>query len=51
VRQPRRRLGEQAIALLLDRLGSKIPSSHHDSGPVIIPTELIIRQSTGPCPS
>ncbi|NIY76431.1 LacI family transcriptional regulator [Thalassospira sp. HF15] len=51
VRQPRRRLGEQAIALLLDRLGSKIPSAHHDSGPVIVPTELIIRQSTGPCPS
>ncbi|MBC04914.1 LacI family DNA-binding transcriptional regulator [Thalassospira sp.] len=50
VRQPRRRLGEQAIALLLERLGSKLPLAADDSGPSIIPTELIIRQSSGPCP-
>lgn len=50
VRQPRRRLGEQAIKLLLDRLGSKTPFVNNDDGPVIVPTELIIRQSTGPCP-
>jgi LacI family repressor for deo operon, udp, cdd, tsx, nupC, and nupG len=51
VRQPRRRLGEQAIALLLDRLGTKTPVAQSDTGPVIIPTELIVRQSSGPCPT
>ncbi|MEQ9344864.1 MAG: LacI family DNA-binding transcriptional regulator [Thalassospira sp.] len=50
VRQPRRRLGEQAITLLLDRLGAKAPFENREKGPVIVPTELIIRQSTGPCP-
>jgi len=50
VRQPRRRLGEQAIALLLDRLDPKTPTKTGKTDPVIVPTELIIRQSTGPCP-
>ena len=50
VRQPRRRLGEQAIALLLDRLDPKTPNKTGKTDPVIVPTELIIRQSTGPCP-
>ena len=50
VRQPRRRLGERAIALLLDRLDPTTPNKPAQPGPVIVPTELIIRQSTGPCP-
>ncbi|MFH1805085.1 MAG: LacI family DNA-binding transcriptional regulator [Pseudomonadota bacterium] len=49
VRQPRRRLGEQAIALLLERLDTSLPQPPARANPVIVPTELIIRNSTGPC--
>ncbi|OSQ39513.1 LacI family DNA-binding transcriptional regulator [Thalassospira mesophila] len=51
IRQPRRRLGEQAIALVLERLDKSrpAPDTHADNNPVIINTELIIRASTAPC--
>ncbi|MFH1805088.1 MAG: substrate-binding domain-containing protein [Pseudomonadota bacterium] len=49
VRQPRRRLGEQAIALLLERLDTSLPQPPARANPVIVPTELIIRNSTGQC--
>ncbi len=46
VRQPMYGLGKTAVELLLRRLnGEPIPEPH-----VILPTELIIRQSTGPAP-
>lgn len=51
VRQPRRRLGEQAISLLLARLDKTGTIPEPAENPVIVPTELIIRQSTGPCPT
>ena len=46
VRQPMYELGKTAVELLLKRLnGEPIPELH-----VTMPTELIIRQSTGPAP-
>ncbi|PKR55683.1 LacI family DNA-binding transcriptional regulator [Thalassospira marina] len=51
IRQPRRRLGEQAIALVLERLDKTLPTPEGANAPVIVPTELITRQSTGPCPA
>ncbi len=46
VRQPMYELGKTAVELLLKRLnGESIPELH-----VKLPTELIIRQSTGPAP-
>ncbi len=46
VRQPMYELGRTAVHLLLKRLnGEPIPEPH-----VVLPTELIIRQSTGPAP-
>jgi LacI family repressor for deo operon, udp, cdd, tsx, nupC, and nupG len=44
-------LGEQAISLLLARLDKAGAIPEPAENPVIVPTELIIRQSTGPCPT
>ncbi len=44
VRQPKHRLGEAAMEILLQLLGGK------KADPVQLPTELIVRSSTGPAP-
>ncbi len=51
VRQPQRRLGEQAISLLLAGLDKTETQTVPTENPVIVPTELIVRKSSGPCPT
>ncbi|SFP91547.1 transcriptional regulator, LacI family [Geodermatophilus dictyosporus] len=45
VRQPTRRKGEEAVRALLDRLAGQ-----PGAGPRTLPTELVVRTSTGPPP-
>jgi LacI family transcriptional regulator len=45
VRLPARALGEAAGRILLDRLAGHVVASR-----TILPTELIVRESTGPVP-
>lgn len=45
IRQPRLAMGEQAMAMLHAMLEGSPPAQHA----VTLPTELIIRRSTGPC--
>ncbi len=47
VRQPRRTIGEQAMAMLAELLAGRPPPVQT----LILPTELVVRTSTGPAPS
>jgi DNA-binding LacI/PurR family transcriptional regulator len=38
--------GQAAVALLLDLLNGRAPAS---ASPIVLPGELVIRSSTGPC--
>lgn len=47
VRQPRRAIGARAMALMIDRLaGAALPEED-----VVMPTELVVRGSSGPAPA
>lgn len=46
--QPAYEMGQQATALLLDRLSSKGPTEPME---IILPTRLIVRKSSGPVPA
>lgn len=50
VRQPLGEIGDQAVRLLLRKIGGEASTSPRDDVPVELPSALVIRESCGPAP-